>query len=568
MKKKIIILLSIIVVGMQVVMPISAVDTTGIWMKDSVGWWYNNTDGTYPYSCWKLIDNEWYYFNDSGYMVTGWQFINGNWYYFTPSGAMASNQWIGNYYVGADGVMLTNTWIGEYYVGADGKWIPGYQPAGWVNSGGRWWYRHNDGSYTTNDWEFIDGQWYYFDASGWMLSSQWIQSGSNWYYLTASGAMATSQWVGECYVDMNGVWIPGYGNGEHVHTWKVEWETLKSGYACNGCLTDVTDWDNKYACHGGWHSHQWWLTPYTETCTTCGALRHLHEWYWREPDYYVGTDEIASGNYYICYRCGHKSLDGQDLVQELREKYWISGFDFSNTSYILGVKYVEEKSDPMKLCSIRVNHKTIPSNNLVIGDELDLSVTYTPASTNQKGVTWSSSDSFVLKVDANGKLTAVGEGTATIEIRSIHDVNKKGTYTFNVFKDREGEVKDAWIVIDGQKIENNGTFVCKEGGWINGQKEVKHHEVYVETNPNPAKYRVKYNFAENEEFADDDVNNYYVMRLSGSSQLGNVNQYTNSEDTISEIVTRDAGKCTFSIDIIDVFGKKITLNVNVIVEEK
>lgn len=41
----------------------------------------------------------------------------------------------------------------------------------WIQAkDGRWWYRHDDGSYTTNGWEQIKGQWYYFDSEGWMVT--------------------------------------------------------------------------------------------------------------------------------------------------------------------------------------------------------------------------------------------------------------------------------------------------------------------------------------------------------------------------------------------------------------
>ena len=39
-------------------------------------------------------------------------------------------------------------------------------------SDGRWWYRHDDGSYTTNGWEYIKNQWYYFDSEGWMVTGK------------------------------------------------------------------------------------------------------------------------------------------------------------------------------------------------------------------------------------------------------------------------------------------------------------------------------------------------------------------------------------------------------------
>ena len=60
----------------------------------------------------------------------------------------------------------------------------------WIKSGSRWWYKHSDGSYTTNGWEQINGTWYYFDSEGWMKTG-WIKESGNWYYLNTSGAMQT-----------------------------------------------------------------------------------------------------------------------------------------------------------------------------------------------------------------------------------------------------------------------------------------------------------------------------------------------------------------------------------------
>lgn len=70
---------------------------------------------------------------------------------------------------------------------------PSYKAAKgqWIKQDGRWWYRHADGSYTTNGWEQIDGKWYYFDRYGWMLASTCVNDGTGWYALGASGAMLT-----------------------------------------------------------------------------------------------------------------------------------------------------------------------------------------------------------------------------------------------------------------------------------------------------------------------------------------------------------------------------------------
>ena len=96
----------------------------------------------------------------------------------------------------------------------------------WIQSSGRWWYRHNNGSYTTNGWELIDSTWYYFDSSGWMQTG-WVKAGGSWYYLNSSGAMQTG-WVktGGLWYYLNssgamqtgwfsvsGKWYYAYGSG-------------------------------------------------------------------------------------------------------------------------------------------------------------------------------------------------------------------------------------------------------------------------------------------------------------------------------------------------------------------
>ena len=95
---------------------------------------------------------------------------------------------------------------------------PDYAASGkaeWVKQDGRWWYRHADGSYTTNGWEKIEGKWYYFDAKGWMLANQWVKWKGKWCWLKASGACATS----EC-LQIKGKW----------------YAFDASGYMCEGML--------------------------------------------------------------------------------------------------------------------------------------------------------------------------------------------------------------------------------------------------------------------------------------------------------------------------------------------
>lgn len=62
----------------------------------------------------------------------------------------------------------------------------------------KWWYEHDDGSWTVNNWEQINGSWYHFDESGY-LDVGWHKYDGEYYYMADTaydspdiGKMATS----------------------------------------------------------------------------------------------------------------------------------------------------------------------------------------------------------------------------------------------------------------------------------------------------------------------------------------------------------------------------------------
>ena len=135
--------ISIAIIGVYT--PVTASANGGSWQRDSVGWWYKNSNGSYPKNDWQRIDGKWYYFDGRGYIThskwerikdywyyfntsghmteNAWEMIGDKWYYFDTKGHMLSNQWVGDYYVGRDGYMLKNTITPDnYVVGGDGKW--------------------------------------------------------------------------------------------------------------------------------------------------------------------------------------------------------------------------------------------------------------------------------------------------------------------------------------------------------------------------------------------------------------------------------------------------------------
>ena len=146
------------------------------------------------------------------------------------------------------------------------------QSGQWIQAAdGRWWYRHSDGSYTTNNWELINGKWYYFDAQGWMVVG-WIQLGGTWYYLDpSSGAMVTgwqhitysglyqnkAYWN---YFNSSGAFVTdsdvrgcshGYSNySEHkcIHGCNLKYCISTSKKSASDIRTAAKRWDNTANC--------------------------------------------------------------------------------------------------------------------------------------------------------------------------------------------------------------------------------------------------------------------------------------------------------------------------------
>lgn len=181
------------------------------WLQIGDNWYYMDPeDGFMHYNIVEYIDNGNYYFTENGTMYKGWLQYEDDWYFFNDSGRMVMSAWADDYYFDSNGIMAKDTWIDGYYVGTDGK----YCPAQWVQTNGKWWYKHQDGSNTSNDFELIGGQTYYFDENGYMVNG-WKQVGTNWYYFNESGHMLKNQWLGDYYFGSDGVmatntWIGNY----------------------------------------------------------------------------------------------------------------------------------------------------------------------------------------------------------------------------------------------------------------------------------------------------------------------------------------------------------------------
>ena len=122
------------------------------WQKTANGWWYQNSDGSYPTNKWQQINGKWYFFNEDGYCLT--------------------NKWIKRgavwYWLDTDGTMAT----------------------GWKKINNEWYYFKQDGEMVTGWVKYAD-EWYYLNTTnGFMESNAFVKGKDGWYYISEDGTMA------------------------------------------------------------------------------------------------------------------------------------------------------------------------------------------------------------------------------------------------------------------------------------------------------------------------------------------------------------------------------------------
>lgn len=100
---------------------------------------------------------------------------------------------------------------------------------------------------------------------------------------------------------------------------------------------------------------------------------------------------------------------------------------------VTGTCAVNVSNEPTPPTVIAVKGIKLPAKAVVAkGKAKTLKVTYNPANTTQKGVTWKSSAPKIAKVDKNGKVTGLKAGTATITATSTVNKAVKATCVVTV----------------------------------------------------------------------------------------------------------------------------------------
>ena len=307
----------------------------GKWVSNSVGKWYEYSDGTYENSGFKKIENETYYFTSNGYVKTGWLSVNNNWYFFKNSGCMITSNWVGSYYMDSDGKMKTNSFTPDgYYCGADGVYVRN----AWIKYDGNYYYMNANGLMTKNAWAGSyylgsDGvmktnaftpDGYYVGSDGAYYRNRWIKYENKYYYTNGAGLIVKNAWIGAYYLGSDGVMMinsftpDGYyvgANGAYLRNQKIEVDG-KEYYLNAAGKVAKNQWVGDYFIDvNGNVVRNHWVGNYW-----CGADgRYVKSSWVDDGRYYVGSNGVYVINQWI----GDYYLNGVGLVTK---NAWVGNY--------------------------------------------------------------------------------------------------------------------------------------------------------------------------------------------------------------------------------------------------
>ena len=142
-----------------------------------------------------------------GTLTPGWNQENGRWMYVHEDGSFTTN----------DFEHIGNRW---YFFDDQGYTVTGWKQVGKV------YYYFDYNGYMAVGWRLIGGQYYYFSGTGAMVTG-WKTIAGKYYYFKPTGAMAANTWIGDSYVGADGAWDPNAAKP----VWKKDSNGWKYVYA-------------------------------------------------------------------------------------------------------------------------------------------------------------------------------------------------------------------------------------------------------------------------------------------------------------------------------------------------
>ena len=258
----------------------------------------------------------------------------------------------------------------------------------WKQSGNKWWYQYEDGTYPKNEFITIDNKLYRFDQYGYMQTG-WFKIDNADYYAASSGAI-NAQWVGSgntwYYVDADGKMVTGF---QTISGSKYYFETnglMKKGWF-------KVNNEDYYASTSGEIKAQW--------------VGSGNNWYYVDADgkMVTGFQTIAGAKYYFAesglMQTGWFKLNGADYYATSSGSITAQWVGSGNTWYyvdadgkmvtgyqtIAGAKYYFAESGLMQTGWFKINGEY-----------------YYAASSGVISAQWVKSGNNWYYVDANGKM--------------------------------------------------------------------------------------------------------------------------------------------------------------------
>ena len=344
----------------------------------------------------------------------------------------------------------------------------------WIkSSNGKWWYKHTDGTYTKNNWEYIDGSWYFFDANGWMLSAQWKQWEGKWYYLNPSGVMHTG-WLKDngkwYYFSSRGIMQTGWItiNGKeyflcddgHMHIgWLERWNGTfylnSDGSMQVGWKKISGSWyyfETSGKMQKGWislNNKKYYLNA--NGVMQIGWKKINNIWYHFKSDGAMNTTDLLEASRYYVFKSSGELYKTEILLprQQQQKDNWC----WAACSSMVGIYNTESKITQTEIVKFIKNEIVDEGGNAYeITDAINYASGYTKKSTPVVGHI--SYKQAVEKIDANHPFVVALEwnsGGAHAMVCSGYDKNENKVQIINPWKDIKTQYynyKDIYLGVD------------------------------------------------------------------------------------------------------------------------
>ena len=185
-----------------------------------------------------------------------------------------------------------------------------------------------------------------------------------------------------------------------------------------------------------------------------GVILHVSQYNTETANVKVATSANTTGQT-ISYSGSGNSIEYTAFAEDSSESTSLTISSGSkNRFYLSQIELLTGEAEPIFPTAVSISNAEIG-----VGQSTTLTPVFTPANTNQKQLTWSSSNTSVATVDSVGKVTAKAAGSATITVRALTSTGSyvSDTATITVTE----QALDAWTImlyICGADLESENSL--------------------------------------------------------------------------------------------------------------